>query len=86
MIHRTNARFWKLYRQLPAEVRDVADKNFKLLRENPKHPSLQFKKIGRLWSARIGIGYRVVGLDKEDTILWFWIGPHDEYKRMLGKR
>lgn len=86
MNHRTNARFWKLYRQLTAEVREVADKNFELLKENPKHPSLRFKKIGRLWSVRVGSGYRAIGLDKGDTVLWVWIGPHDEYKRLLTRQ
>lgn len=48
MKHRTTDRFWRCYHGLPGEIRKVADKNFKLLKENPSHPSLQFKKIGEL--------------------------------------
>ena len=46
---------------------------------------LRFKKVGRLWSVRISRGYRALGLFKDDTIHWFWIGPHDEYERILMK-
>lgn len=46
MNHRANADFWNDYRALPAEIRARADKQFALLRHNPRHPSLQFKKIG----------------------------------------
>jgi hypothetical protein len=44
-MHRTNAEFWKEYRALPADIRDRADKQFALLKANPRHPSLQFKKL-----------------------------------------
>jgi hypothetical protein len=54
MRHRTTPRFWEHYRNLPKEVRDLANKNFRLLQSNPGHPSLQFKKIGNVWSARSG--------------------------------
>lgn len=86
MNHRTTPRFWKLYRELPEDIREIADKNYELLKANPRHPSLQFKKIGRLWSARVGSDFRVLGLDKDDTILWIWIGPHDEYKQMIARQ
>jgi len=46
------------YRKLPEQVRAVADKNYALLKENPQHPSLQFKKVGRVWSVRVGLRYR----------------------------
>lgn len=86
MNHRTSPRFWKLYGQLSLDIRDLADKNFELLEQNPRHPSLHFKKIGPFWSVRVGIGFRAVGLDKGDLILWVWIGPHVEYKRLIAKR
>lgn len=54
MKHVTTPQFWELYRHLPLEVRELADKNFALLKANPQHPSLHFKKIGRLWSVRVG--------------------------------
>lgn len=83
MKHVTTPQFWELYRRLPANVRDLADKNFALLKADPQHPSLHFKKIGRLWSVRVGAHYRALGLDKGDLIVWFWIGSHAEYDKLL---
>jgi len=56
VIHRTTRRFWDCYWSLPAQIRELADKSFALLRENPRHPSLRFKKVGQVWSAR-SFGY-----------------------------
>jgi hypothetical protein len=83
MAHRASARFWNAYDRLPARIRSLADKNFTLLKENPQHPSLQFKKVGRFWSARVGRGYRALGVESEDGIVWFWIGPHAEYNVLI---
>ena len=55
MNHYASSKFWALYDALPREVREVADKNYELLRTNPRHPSLHFKRIGNLWSVRAGI-------------------------------
>jgi hypothetical protein len=87
MNHRTLPRFWQLYRQLPKEARELADKNFDLLKSDPYHPSLHFKKVDaarKLWSVRIGIQYRAVGIEKPDGILWIWIGTHAEYTKLLA--
>jgi len=62
----------------------LADKNFLLLAADPKHPSLHFKKIGSLWSARVGQHYRALALNDNDGIHWFWIGTHAEYDQLLG--
>jgi hypothetical protein len=67
--HLASAKFWALYAALPVEVRTNADKNYALLKVNPQHPSLHFKKIGSLWSARVGEQYRVLGKDVEDGVL-----------------
>ena len=83
MKHRASADFWKGYRQLPKVVQQLADKNFALLKADSKHPSLHFKKIGEMWSARVGAHYRALGFDDEDDILWFWIGSHSEYDKMM---
>jgi hypothetical protein len=82
--HLASARFWALYGSLPAEIQATADKNFALLKADPRHPSLHFKKVGPLWSARVGDRYRVLGRDVEDGILWFWIGTHAEYDKLVG--
>jgi hypothetical protein len=81
--HFASPQFWRHYRQLPPEVRSLADKNFQLLKADPKHPSLHFKKIGRLWSVRVGAHYRALGLDKPDGVVWFWIGSHADYDKLL---
>jgi len=69
---------------MPAEVRATADKNYALLKQNPKHPSLHFKKIGPLWSVRVGEKWRALGHDVEDGVNWFWIGTHEEYDKLVG--
>jgi hypothetical protein len=81
--HFTAPLFWRHYRQLPPQVRDLADKNFQLLKSNPKHPSLHFKKIESLWSVRVGVHYRALGLDKPEGVVWFWIGSHADYDKLL---
>jgi hypothetical protein len=64
-------------------VRDLADKNFQLLKADPKHPSLHFKRIGRLWSVRAGAHYRAFGLNKPEGVVRFWIGSHADYDKLL---
>lgn len=84
MNHHTTADFWNCYNQLPDDVRKLADANFELLRANASHPSLHFKRVGRLWSARVGIGYRALAVDGNEGCIWFWIGSHAEYDRLIG--
>jgi hypothetical protein len=86
MKSRAVASFWASYDRLPGEVREIADKQYRLWLENPSHPSIQFKKVGRYWSARITYDYRAVGVKDEDTIVWFWIGTHAEYDKLLKRR
>jgi hypothetical protein len=83
MSHKATATFWKCYLQLPESIRDVADKNFQLLQENPRHPSLQLKKVGELWSARVGINHRALALEDSEGLTWIWIGDHSQYDRLL---
>ena len=83
MKHFASTQFWKCYRQLPPAVRALADKNFQLLKVDPKHPSLHLKQIGRLWSVRVGAHYRALGVDKTEGIVWFWIGSHADYDKLL---
>jgi hypothetical protein len=67
-------------------VQELADKNFELLRADPYHPSLRFKKIGKskqLWSVRVGAHYRALGVEKPEGVVWFWIGTHTEYDKLL---
>jgi mRNA-degrading endonuclease RelE of RelBE toxin-antitoxin system len=86
MKHSATKRFWKAYDDLAPEICKLADKNFKLLKKNPKHPSLHFKKINGFWSARVGLFYRALGIDvpEDNTVVWFWIGTHDEYEKLIN--
>lgn len=71
---------------LPASVQAQARKSYRLWRANPAHPSLYFKRVHAhepLYSVRIGLGWRALGLLEEDTITWFWIGSHADYDRLI---
>jgi len=84
LIHYAAPSFWKCYDALPKAVRELADKQFQVLKSNPRHPSLHFKRIGRFHSARVSAHYRALAVDVEDGVLWFWIGTHAEYDRVVG--
>jgi hypothetical protein len=86
MRSQTTKSFWKHYWSLPPEVRQRTRKTYLLWRDNPTHPSLFFKRVNErqpVYSIRIGLGYRALGLLKEDVVTWFWIGTHDEYDRLV---
>ncbi|MFG0332229.1 MAG: hypothetical protein ACF8TS_02610 [Maioricimonas sp. JB049] len=83
MNHFASTGFWECYKALPADIRALADRNFQLLRDNPDHPSLHFKKVGRFRSARVGLQYRALAVEIEQGLLWFWIGNHSEYDRLI---
>jgi hypothetical protein len=83
MNHKATPRFWAFYRQLPEEVQRLADQNYLLLRADPRHPSLHFKKIGRLSAVRVGLHYRALAVEHDGDLLWIWIGKHEEYDRIL---
>jgi len=82
--HYASPDFWACYRALPAEVQELADKSFSLLKDNPKYPSLHFKRVNRFWSARVGLHYRALAVEASDGVLWFWIGTHAEYDKLVG--
>jgi hypothetical protein len=86
--HRANRRFWEEYRKLPAEIRHRADKQFSLLKANPQHRSLQFKKVVErggmeLWSARVSLNYRALAIKEPRDYVWFWIGEHKIYDFLI---
>lgn len=82
LIHQASPQFWECYNRLPATIRQVADANFALLKQNPKHPSLHFKQIKQFWSVRIGLRYRALGISVPDGVVW--IGTHTDYDRLIG--
>jgi hypothetical protein len=68
--HYTSSDFWALYWALPVEIRELAEKNYQLLKENPRHRSLQLKRVEELWSVRVGKHYRAIGIDAPGGIQW----------------
>lgn len=65
-------------------MQKLADKNFQLLKQDPSHPSLALKKIGRLRSVRVGLHYRALAVEDGEDLVWYWVGPHAEYDRILN--
>ena len=90
MQHRAATDFWQQYRALPKEIRTRADKQFALLKADPRHPSLQFKNVGErhgkeIWSARITLNHRALAIRQtHDGYLWFWIGDHKAYEALIS--
>lgn len=86
MKSRADPRFWRLYERLPDHVQRQARKPYELWQADPQHPGLRFKQVDdveSIYSVRVGTGYRALGLLEEETMVWFWIGRHDEYERLL---
>jgi hypothetical protein len=69
---------------LPEDIRKLADQAYEHLKQDPQYPSLHFKKVGRYWSARVGGNYRAVAVEGTDGLVWFWIGTHGDYDKLLG--
>jgi hypothetical protein len=84
VTHHAAPDFWVCYRRLPAHVQQAADKAFALLKADPQHPSLHFKKLDDFWSARIGLHHRALAVKVSDGFLWFWIGTHADYDDIVG--
>jgi hypothetical protein len=81
--HFASPSFWDAYANLPEDIRGVADKNYALMKDNPRHPSLHLKRVGRYWSVRVGPRYRALAAEVDTGLLWFWIGSHADYDAML---
>jgi len=87
ILSRTTREFREAFALLPNDVRRHAQRAYRLFRRDFRHPSLRFKKVdeeGQVYSVRIGLGYRALGVMEGPTVLWFWIGSHAECDRLLG--
>jgi len=82
--HRAAASFWQAYQALAADVQQLADKSFELLKNDRHHPSLRLKKAGPYWSARVGLNHRALAVECPGGLLWIWIGDHAHYERLIG--
>lgn len=88
MNSRTTRQFRELLAALPRHVRKQTREAYRLFRENSRHPGLHFKRVHDdppIFSARVGIGYRAVGVRDGNAIVWFWIGSHAEYDRLVAQ-
>jgi len=74
-MRKTTSRFWHCYDNLPQQIQELAGKNFELLKENLRHPSLHFKKIGKFWSARVGLYYRALTIEDESDFFGYGLAP-----------
>jgi hypothetical protein len=82
-MHRTTDQFRQRRNALAPDIQEQANRSFALLKVNPRHPSLHFKKVGPFWSARVGQAYRALAIEDGEDFIWVWIGTHDEYERIL---
>lgn len=88
MISFTTRGFREMFAVLPVSVQNQAREAYRLFRQNPAHPGLHFKQVHAnppTYSARVGISYRAVGALDGDTVIWFWIGKHADYDRLLDR-
>jgi hypothetical protein len=83
MRHFASRAFWEAYQKLPEQMRALADKNYALLKSDPRRPSLRFKKVGRFWSVRVGLRYRALAVEADGDLVWFWIGSHTDYDALI---
>jgi mRNA-degrading endonuclease RelE of RelBE toxin-antitoxin system len=85
---RTTESFRKAYAGLPKYIQKQAKEAYQQFKRNPKHPSLQFKRVHSskpIYSVRVSLGYRAVGVMSGSEIVWFWIGSHADYDRLLSR-
>ncbi|MGH6920798.1 MAG: hypothetical protein ACREJ0_24200 [Geminicoccaceae bacterium] len=72
----------------PARSRAPTGQAFLRWRQDQGHPSLAFKRVHSsepIYSVRVSLGYRALGLRERDLMTWFWIGSHTDYERKLHK-
>ena len=84
LISTTHPNFWKYFEKLAKEIQVLAEKRFDLFRTQPFHPSLGFSKKGSVWTVDIGLHYRAIAFREQDTLVWFWIGSHEDYNHMMN--
>ena len=89
MESRANKRFWEAFKKLPLSIQKRAKRNYRIWKKDPFHPSLHFKKLvipGKsIYSVRIGISWRALGVKQGNCIIWFWIGSHEDYNSLVSQ-
>ncbi len=86
MKSHTTRQFRAAVASLAPDIRRAARLAYRRFQEDPQHPGLRFKRVHAtdpIYSVRITRDYRAVGVLDQEKIVWFWIGPHDAYERLL---
>lgn len=87
MISHTTKRFRSCFERLTTDIQQQARQAYHRWIENPSHPGLRFKSVHPtqpIFSIRVSMNYRALGVREGDTMIWFWIGAHGEYDRLLA--
>lgn len=87
MISRVRPSFWRGYDTLDSRIKEAARRSFRLFAVNPAQPSLRFKKLAgheRIGSVRINDSVRALAERDGDTVIWFWIGSHNDFDKLFG--
>ncbi|KAF3884464.1 MULTISPECIES: ParE family toxin-like protein [Nostocales] len=88
MNSRITSQFRQAFGNLPENVQQQTREAYRQFKLDPNHPSLRFKKVHPellIYSARVSRSYRAVGQLEGDTVIWFWVGSHTEYERLLSQ-
>lgn len=88
MNSHTTERFREALKQLPEEIRRNAQDAYGLWQQDPQHPSLHFKRIHAtkpIYSVRVGLGWRAVGIRRDNDMVWYWIGSHTDYEKLISR-
>jgi hypothetical protein len=88
VISHTTKKFRESFQKLPPQIQRQAKNVFKLFRKDPYNPVLHFGQVHPtepIYSVRIGLGWRAVGIKQADHVAWFWIGSHADYDNLLSK-
>jgi hypothetical protein len=84
VISRANEQFWECFNALPEDIQRTAKEKHQLWERDCFHPSLHFKLLkDNVWSVRINQNYRALGRRKGELIVWFWIGTHADYDKLI---
>lgn len=86
MTSYTTEQFRKFLAQLPKEVRKQAKQAYIQFEKDPYHPGLRFKRVHSkrpVYSVRISRNYRALGVQQDNRMIWFWIGSHADYNKIL---
>jgi hypothetical protein len=87
LISRTTKRFRSAFDALPPSVQQQARRAYRLFLQNPYHHSLAFRQVHPaepIYSVRVGLHYRALGVRTGDEVVWFWIGSHSDYDNLLS--